>query len=73
MPATNETAEYAYAQKLEADGRLDVTLYPITTDCEDEPIVIVETINGIDSEMFTQAFIDAVELVVMQRGEESDF
>lgn len=73
MPATNETAEYAHAQKLEAAGELNVTLYPMTTDCNDEPIVIVETINGIDAEMFTQTFIDAVELVVMQRKEEIDF
>lgn len=73
MPATNETAEYAYAQKLEAAGKLDVTLYPMTTDCNDEPTVIVDSVNGIDSEMFTQAFIDAVELVVMQRGEDGDF
>lgn len=73
MPATNETAEYAYTQKLEASNELNVTLYPMTTDCEDGPIVIVETINGIDAEMFTQTFIDAVELVVMQREEEIDF
>lgn len=73
MPATNETAEYTHAQKLDAAGELNVTLYPMTTDCEDEPIVIVETINGIDSEMFTQTFVDAVELIVMQREEESEF
>ena len=69
MPATNETAEYAYAQKLEAAGNLSVTLYPMDTDCDDEQTVIVDTINGIDSEMFSQAFLDAVELIVMQRVE----